>query len=244
MTKCTKNEREFRHPPNGSKCTPLLSYKKSNGERTEISMKMDVFGYQIPSHKLAERMMQNYYDVHQTIERTKARFLCQLVAATYQVEQEEGYPMTLDNGKKKSFWQHNNEARKHYRKNKQAWKAKYPRLTEFEIYLLEYSLMTGNLINHQPLPAHSDTSKGHVMETMDLIAKVNPDDTRDSMTIAEEAALHTGQLIAPMQHFGIEIRPHKDQVTVDFSATSHLADNTRGTTNMSRVHHTPRTVYW
>ena len=97
--------------------------------------------------------------------------------------------------------------------------------------------MVGDLLNFEAIPCHDDSSKGHVMETMDLIARVDPNDTRPSMQIAKQGFKQVGQLIFPMVGVAKNIRPGREQVTGDLSNTMHLADGSRNTANMSRVSH-------
>ena len=119
------------------------------------------------------------------------------------------------------------------------WLAADVLLTEYEIFLLEYCLRTGELVNRESLAAHWDTSNGHITETLDFIGIVDVDDDRDSATIAAVLADKVAQVWCPNQGHGYEVRPGREALHADFTKTVHVPDLSRGRTNLSRNKHTP-----
>ena len=107
-------------------------------------------------------------------------------------------------------------------------------INEFDCILLEYGCGTGEMRNHQPLCAHTDSNTSHPVESMMLFGKVPEGDIRESTTIVN--SMRNGMLIQPFERIVWELRCGRDVLHSRFSITYHLSDLSRGDSNWSYVH--------
>lgn len=107
-------------------------------------------------------------------------------------------------------------------------------LSDFECVLLEYACGTGEMRNHQALFAHTDTNRSHPVESMMVFGKVPEGDKRESTTIVDH--MTNGMLIQPYERIVWDLRCGRDVLHCRFSATYHLSDLSRGSSNWSYVH--------
>jgi len=234
----TKKKRKHEHT--GQTMNPRCEYKGARtGNKVRRQPKLDFAGSQRTVSFVRRRLWECKYYRAQTLALQQSRFLCQLVAGYHKMEDDQGYPATLDNNNKVGLWEHLNNTLKDFTLQRQnEWWQVDPTLSKWQAFLLEYALQTGELINQHQMCAHRDRSQGHILETMMLIGKCRLQDERDDSTIARELEANVGQLVCALEQYGYHLRPGRDAIHADFTFTVHLPDDSRGVTNYSKVNHT------
>ena len=117
------------------------------------------------------------------------------------------------------------------------WKVTDPTLSNFDCVLLEYACGTGEMRNHQPLRAHTDSNKSHPVESLMLFGKL-PETvaTKRCHCTSLVESMKDGMLIQPYERLVWQLRCGHDVLHCRFSNTYHLADVSRGALNWSYVH--------
>jgi hypothetical protein len=247
-SKQTKEDRCHQH---NSKCpVPKTKWVGTDGKVKTRRLNNDIRGTQTRPAALRQLLMRCKHRRQQAITIQQSRFTHQLVVCTHELGGlgADGFPPKLDNGRPHGIWCQMTEAMikcfgqtcnsKNSKTVLDEWFAVDCTLTEWDIVLLEYYLMTGELINDQAVAAHVDTSAGHIIETMDLIAKLRGK-LRGIKEIVKHSSQQVGYLMLPFQDLGLLLRPGLDVLHADLTFTVHLAEKSRGRTNLSRVSHTP-----
>ena len=114
------------------------------------------------------------------------------------------------------------------------WKAIDPGLTDWELVLLQWGCSTGEMRNHQPVAAHVDKNKSHVLESMTLHGKLPKGKCSDVPGTFRR--MKPGQLYLPFQMFALQMRCGMDDVHLSLASTMHLADWHCGSVNWTSVH--------
>lgn len=116
-----------------------------------------------------------------------------------------------------------------------AWKALDPRLSFFDIVLLEWACSTGEMRNHQALAAHVDGNKSHFMEAYTVWGKVpTNEEKRGNTTIVAE--MMPAKLGLPHLGLALVSRCGRDAWHLQLKNTIHAADPSRDQYNWSWVH--------
>jgi len=239
----TQRNRIFRHTATSLHAITNYTGKKT-GKKTSTWLRGDLPGVPMSKEECRGRLETSKAYREQMLAIFQSRFKCLLIASCLEVHSllpkglKRKFPEKLDNGRTAELWKHFDDAYEGFKVYKNKWKGIDHGLTDFQVYLLEYSLQTGELVNHGDVACHVDKSEGHIVETMDLIGNMAPSDTRDPSVIAEELQNKTGQLITPLIDAGFELRPGRDVIHINATQTPHVPDDSRGSGNKSRVKHT------
>ena len=258
----TQKGRKWHLPPNGTAPNPVLKWTNKDGEESSRAPVSDIPGFEIKSNKVRARLKtganplpKKFHTADEvppvdfarflreyTIAIQQSRLTTQMVVCYHKLPEEEGFPIHLHNNQPKSVWAHFNSTTKLFcpatiNATIKEWTDIDPSLSEWEIFLLEYSLMTGEIANDAPLAAHLDKSKGHLIETMFYVAKIDPNDPRNNTDLAESCEQMIGQTMMPFQGAAWQLRPTRDVLHANFQHTTHVADSDRGHTNISVAKH-------
>jgi len=217
--------------------TPIYSSEK-DGHRVQLRPRNDIHGYRLTTTTIRKTLERSEAHREYAIKIQQSRFKCQLLVCYFDLPQEDRMPPTLANWNESGIWEHFNAVRKKFKPaTVKKWKKFDKKLTEWEIFLLEYWLMTGELVNDEPVAAHCDKSKGHIIETLFLTAKIDPNDTDSNANIARRCASETGQVMIPFQDSAFLLEPGTEVMHANFQHTTHLAESSRGRTNVSNTKH-------
>jgi len=237
----TTDDREFKITSGPAINATTIYSSKADGHRVSVRPRSDIKGYQLTDKQVRVLLKRSEAHREYAIKIQQSRFKCQLLVCCFQLPPEEGMPPTLANGKEDGIWEHFNTARMEFKKSTiDTWQRIDNKLTAWEIFLLEYWLMTGELVNDEPVAAHCDKSEGHVIETLFLTAKIDPDDRDCNANIARECAAQTGQVMIPFQDSAFLLEPGPEVLHANFQETTHLAERSRGRTNSSTTKHSRR----
>ena len=234
----TKSVMEFIHK-RWKVVSPYIHYIGKLGKSVITQPMANIAGTTKTKDRVRKLMKESKHYREQRLVNQFSRLRCQVFAATYQIPQHGDMPARLDNGNSTEFWGCFNNAWENYLANKEKfrteWHAVDPNLTEFDVILLEYIVMTGEVMNFQPMPSHMDSSKGLVFETLDMVGLLSNNESRTAEEVAAALARDVGQIMAPLQGAALELAPGNGVLHANFSGTVHVPDSNRGTTNLSRV---------
>lgn len=106
----------------------------------------------------------------------------------------------------------------------------------FEDALLEWSLSTGEMRNHQACHAHEDGNRSAGIECLSLFGRVLQSMSSDLSMIDLLRNMQDGYLYFPIDGVVARLRCGLDTVHCSLENTLHVADNSRDKHNWSRVH--------
>ncbi|CAB9499818.1 expressed unknown protein [Seminavis robusta] len=246
VSKGTKVNRTWGHAPTGTAINPTLRYESLGSKRAKKGkacsrdMSADIAGRKVTSAMKRKWMQTRPHYRNSMIAQYISRLKYQLVITSLQVDGvPDGFPDSLDNGEKVKVWQHFNNAWPSYLQNKDKWQQEIDHnLSDFQCLVIEYVLQIGQLVNFEPVAAHCDTSNGHVIETLGLVAKVHAHEQGNPVDLGKELEERgKGQIMVPMQRHAWLIRAGRDTFHADFQNTVHLPDRQRGANNASEIQH-------